>query len=733
MAKKAILLVVIIFSLILARDPDFTFVAYGDPCHLSLHGNKIVPIIIKQNPKFVICCGDIAGDPNSVADWGPLLSQINPIIQAGIAYFPVYGNHDGPISAYKQVWNSLLAPHVAEYNIQFGGNGPEFYTMEYNNWYFVMRNLRWDEPNNWITSALSAVDTSNHFIVVCNHYPTISAGLKSDGGYYGWNPRKHFELYLPAGVDANLMGDTHLFYKTVREGITYINSSGGGRGLRSYDQSSLLPGDIYFRIHHITRIDVYGRGAVCTVIDTGENVLSVFGMGDTTGLFEIDSTPPSIPLNLTATGISQSEISLSWAQAEDLESGIRIYKVYRNNVQVGESDITSFTDNGLIENNSYTYNVSAVNGSRIEGAKSDPVTAKTWADTVSPVIDTVLSFSDPAKVIVLFSEKVQKAPAENIANYSISGNNGGLSLTVQQATLGSDQRTVTLITETHTEGILYTLTVNNITDISQAGNTIIQNSWKNYQFVLKLYVSLVDYYSVDTPPIVLDEGFIEGARQSTDRSVTQQWTSVPNELSGLTYLLTARDDRDDPADENKVFYRVNCSAPCSVFALVKQSSTPPVWISGDGWQGSSLSLVGNGDAYIVYKKYFTGGDIDLKRDKGNGQGTGYVFKLAGTATVDLKSSFSVSNNAKITVCPNPFNPKTTITFTIVNKSAIEISIYDVHGRRLNVLAHGTFRAGSHSFNWAGTDGKGRTLSSGLYLIKLVCANKILQRKVILLK
>jgi hypothetical protein len=292
--RKHIIALCIVGSIIIsipAGSPDFTFVAYGDPCHKPLHGSHIVPIILKQNPKFVICCGDIAGDPSSVADWNILLGQIDILKRVGIAYFPVVGNHDlssdigsSSVSAFRQVWDPVLTQQKAEYNVQMGSRTSLWYTMQYRNWFFIMKDNYHNsnsEHKAWLSSVFSQRFPEDQFTVVSAHYPTISAGYRTGGGNKGWDPSTHTNTYLPRGVDAVFQGDTHLFYRTVRDGITYINSSGGGRGLRTYSQSDLWPGDIYFSIHHITRFDVYGLGAVGTVIDTGENVLATFVMGDT--------------------------------------------------------------------------------------------------------------------------------------------------------------------------------------------------------------------------------------------------------------------------------------------------------------------------------------------------------------------------------------------------------------------------------------------------------------------
>jgi hypothetical protein len=88
-------------------------------------------------------------------------------------------------------------------------------------------------------------------------------------------------------------------------------------------------------------------------------------------------TPPTVPTGLIATAAGTTRINLAWSAAADPESGIAGYRVYRGGVLVGVSTTTIFADSGLTPATTYTYEVSAVNGSRVEGPRSGPATATT--------------------------------------------------------------------------------------------------------------------------------------------------------------------------------------------------------------------------------------------------------------------------------------------------------------------------------------------------------------------
>jgi len=81
--------------------------------------------------------------------------------------------------------------------------------------------------------------------------------------------------------------------------------------------------------------------------------------------------------------------------------------------------------------------------------------------------------------------------------------------------------------------------------------------------------------------------------------------------------------------------------------------------------------------------------------------------------------------------PNPFNPQTTIRFSLPAAGPARLAIYDAAGRRLRVLVEGVQGAGSHAVAWDGRDADGRELPSGLYLCELLAGTQRLTGKLLL--
>ncbi|RMF60940.1 MAG: T9SS C-terminal target domain-containing protein [Calditrichaeota bacterium] len=68
--------------------------------------------------------------------------------------------------------------------------------------------------------------------------------------------------------------------------------------------------------------------------------------------------------------------------------------------------------------------------------------------------------------------------------------------------------------------------------------------------------------------------------------------------------------------------------------------------------------------------------------------------------------------------PNPFNPVTTIRYTLAEPGHVKLEIYSISGRKVRTLVDGRQAAGDHAVQWDGRDDRGRQLASGVYLYKI---------------
>ena len=82
----------------------------------------------------------------------------------------------------------------------------------------------------------------------------------------------------------------------------------------------------------------------------------------------------------------------------------------------------------------------------------------------------------------------------------------------------------------------------------------------------------------------------------------------------------------------------------------------------------------------------------------------------------------------INISPNPFNPTTQIEFNMLTNSNIELSVYDMNGRKVSELYKGNARIGKNTFNF-----NGNSFSSGVYYTVLLVDNMRITNKMLLIK
>lgn len=83
--------------------------------------------------------------------------------------------------------------------------------------------------------------------------------------------------------------------------------------------------------------------------------------------------------------------------------------------------------------------------------------------------------------------------------------------------------------------------------------------------------------------------------------------------------------------------------------------------------------------------------------------------------------------------PNPFNPTTTIRYTLSEQQSAALTIHDVNGRLVRTLVDEVQSHGQHEATWDGRDDRGQGVSSGVYFYRLQAGKLTMTRKMVLLK
>ncbi len=115
-----------------------------------------------------------------------------------------------------------------------------------------------------------------------------------------------------------------------------------------------------------------------------------------------------------------------------------------------------------------------------------------------------------------------------------------------------------------------------------------------------------------------------------------------------------------------------------------------------------------------------------------------VMTVGGTVGID--GDIDVDDNGIPTVItgmgsvhPNPFNPMTTINYSVARTQHVNLSVFNVMGQRIKTLVNETVSAGSYPVQWNGTDSSGRGVSSGTYFVRMSSEEGIYTNKLMLVR
>jgi flagellar hook assembly protein FlgD len=111
-----------------------------------------------------------------------------------------------------------------------------------------------------------------------------------------------------------------------------------------------------------------------------------------------------------------------------------------------------------------------------------------------------------------------------------------------------------------------------------------------------------------------------------------------------------------------------------------------------------------------------------------------VIDISLTAPVQIRGV--PSQTALFQNSPNPFNPVTTIGFTVgqnADSVPLTLTLFSTGGQEVVRLVDGPLQPGYHELLWDGRDSSGRPAASGIYLYRLTTPHGAQVRRMLLMR
>jgi flagellar hook assembly protein FlgD len=108
-----------------------------------------------------------------------------------------------------------------------------------------------------------------------------------------------------------------------------------------------------------------------------------------------------------------------------------------------------------------------------------------------------------------------------------------------------------------------------------------------------------------------------------------------------------------------------------------------------------------------------------------------IYGTSGSTANDTEVTSPVAVRSRN--YPNPFNPSTTIRFSLPIATEGSLSIYNLKGQRIKTLAEGILAKGDHEVVWNGKDEHGEHVASGVYLYRIQAGAQSISKQMLLMK
>jgi hypothetical protein len=194
-------------------------------------------------------------------------------------------------------------------------------------------------------------------------------------------------------------------------------------------------------------------------------------------------------------------------------------------------------------------------------------------------------------------------------------------------------------------------------------------------------------------------------------------TEVLNTITLSFYLAAV--DPDWPAEHLSLLISTTDNQISSFQALESWTLDSGAWVQ----KQINLSAYAEQNIYLAFRHHDCTDMFMIKLD--------HIIinqTLAGDDNSLTQVSCRLENNY-----PNPFNPSTTIGYTLHKNTPVMIEVYNIKGQKVRTLVNEHLLAGNHTVTWNGKDQNEKEVSSGIYFYRMTTPEFTQTKKMMLIK
>ncbi|MFB3880875.1 MAG: metallophosphoesterase [Armatimonadota bacterium] len=241
-----------VFRTAVGPATPFRFAAYGDSRTFATAHAAVVRAMVASAPRLVLHTGDLTRDGTVSSYWQTeYFDPAKPLIPTTPVY-PTIGNHEKGTAYYYSYFSTPAGG---------GTKSEQWYSFNYGNVHFISLDTCGSygvgtTQYNWLVNDLRAATAE--WKVVLTHYPAYSSGTHGGSSTV---QNVLVPLFEQHHVDMVFAGHDHIYERSLKNGVYYFVTGGGGAELYSINQTSNPYRQFSKAAYHHITVDVSGNTA----------------------------------------------------------------------------------------------------------------------------------------------------------------------------------------------------------------------------------------------------------------------------------------------------------------------------------------------------------------------------------------------------------------------------------------------------------------------------------------